>query len=399
MSPEEVERHINEICWGRKFAFIENEEGEIITIIIKSLSLKDRNFVDFIYKEAIKEARDSGVSTRLEIRNDLKLKELWSEKDDEEIAAGFKKIKVLEDEVKRLPAQSRALRITKNLLASLKRNLVDKRIRRNALFSSSAEEYAEESKSSAIVYCSTYKENEKKYWKNYSKFEKEKDQTFIANIVAKLNNEKVLGIKEIRYIARSPVWRFRWNAGKSHGGLFKDGLLDLDTNQQGLVYWSQVYDSVYEAYERPEDSIIEDDEKLDEWFKSKESERKIEKTIRGDDVDGVKLSNRMSSHGEIFIITNPAMNPDTEYRNTPSIPSNQDVENLNTPFVKKFKEVEQKRIKEHGIIGEKELRSKRDRLARKIIGSNAAVLDKGSLGGRSKGGGKAKRILPGESIG
>ena len=390
VSPEEIERHINKICWGGRFAFVEDEQGETITIIIKSLSLKDRNFVDFIYEKALEEARDSGVSTRLEIRNELKVKQIWTEDDEKRIIEDTEKIEVLEKEVKRLIPKSRAFKITENLLGSLKKNLM-------ALFGSSIEDYAEETKSSAIVYCSTYDEHENRFWKSYDDFEEEKDQHLIGSIVRQLNKILLLETAEVRAIARAPSWRFRWNAGKSLGGLFKDGILDLSTSQQSLVYWSQVYDNVYESHDRPDDSIIENDDKLDKWFKSKEVERKKEKAISGGEVDGIKLSNRMSSHGEIFVITNPNMSPASPYRDKPSVPTNEDVENLNSPLVKKFKQVEQQKIKEKKTIDETRLRSRKDRLSRKIIGSNAAVLDKGSLSGRSKG--KNRKILPGESIG
>jgi hypothetical protein len=391
MSPEDIERHINKICWSGRFAFVENQEGESITIIIKSLSLKDRNFVDFIYEQALQEARDSGVSSRLEIANDLKMKQIWTELDDKKITEAARKIEVLSVESKRLDPKSRAFRITEKLLESLNKELLELRMRKQSLFGSSIEDYADERRSSAIVFCSTYDDNENKYWKDHRAFEDSKDQILISNIVRELNKALVLKTKQIRAIARSPTWRFRWNAGKSQGGLFKDGILDLDSNQQSLIYWSQVYDSVYESYERPDDSIINDDEKLDAWFEKKEKERKTEKAIGGDEVDGIQISNRMSSHGEIFVIANPVMNP--------KAPEIQDIENLNSEFVKKFKQKEQEQIKKSGQINEKKLRSRKNKLARKIIGSNAAVLDKGSLSGKTRGGKRAKRIMPGEVIG
>jgi len=82
MSPQEIEGQINKICWGGRFSFIKDGLNNPHTIIIKSLNLKDRNFVDFVYKEAFEEAKDKGIFTRFELRDELKRKLLWSEEDD-----------------------------------------------------------------------------------------------------------------------------------------------------------------------------------------------------------------------------------------------------------------------------------------------------------------------------
>ncbi len=390
MSPDEIERHINKICWGGQFAFVKNEDGESLTIIIKSLSLKDKNFVDFVYEEYLKEAEAEGVPTKLELHHELKLKGLWSENEDKKIKTLRERVLIIQKDIKGIVKGSRAHRITDALLGSLKNQLADLLVRRRSLFAMSREDYAEENKNGAVVFGSTYNDDDTKYWPTYESFLNEKDGVFIENIVNEMNKGDSLSVKQIRCIARSPIWRFRWSAGKSHGRLFSTHLLDLNINQQSLVYWSQVYDSVYDSHERPDDDIIDDDDKLDKWFESREKERKKEKALDGKNVKGVKLSSRISQHGEIFVVANPEMNPDA--------PKIQDIEGLNPEYVRKFKQKEQELIKKKGTINEKDLRSRRNRLARKIIGSKAAVLGKSSFG-KSRGGKGAKRIVPGENIG
>jgi len=391
MSPDEIEGHINKICWGGRFAFVKDSCGEILTIIIKSLGLKDKNFVEFIYEESFKEAVAEGVSTKFDLQHDLKLKGMWDLNDNKKIISLKEKIEEIQKDIRGLRAETRAYKITEALLGSLKNQLMKKLVRRQELFGPCAENYAEETKSAAIVYCSTYMDNEEKYWPSYKQFLDEADSDLITNIVQEINKVYTLETKVIREIARAPSWRFRWNAGKAQGGLFERRLLDLDGNQQALIYWSQVYDSVYEAYEKPDDSVINDDEKLDKWFKDQDKKQKTEKTLEGKTVSGIKLSDRISQHGEIFVVANKAINPDA--------PDIQDIESLNPEYVRKFKRREQQRIKKEKLINEKELRHRRNKLSRKIIGSRAAVISKSSLTGKARGGKGAKNIVPGENIG
>lgn len=401
MSPEEIEGQINKICWGGKFAFVKDIFKNPHTIIIKSLSLKDRNFVEFIYKEAFNKAKDEGILTRFELQDELKRKGLWTDANESSLLAAKSRAIEIKKQLDAMQ-KGRQYKITERLLMAFSRTFVELNNKKVTLFSICAEEYAADVKNAAIVFCSTYGEDEKKYWKNYGEFQKETDGEFIRNIIIEINKFTPVTTKELREIARSPQWRFKWGAGKLQGNLFRTNLLELDAEQQSLLYWSQVYDSVYEAYERPSDDIINNDEALDEWFDNEKRKKSVSSIEKGEKVSGVKIGREVARHGEIFIMANPAMNPDTQYRQkAPSVPTTQEIEALNTSFVRKFKTKEQEVIKERGAVSEKELRGRNNRIARKVIGSSEAVIGaKGSsLAGRGRGGKGSKDIRPGGSIG
>lgn len=77
----------------------------------------------------------------------------------------------------------------------------------------------------------------------------------------------------LRKIARHPMWRTRWiSATKTSTSLFSGNVSDWDQNKLMLCYWSNFYDTIYSGPDRPEDSIIEDDELLDNWLESKNKE-------------------------------------------------------------------------------------------------------------------------------
>jgi hypothetical protein len=83
-----------------------------------------------------------------------------------------------------------------------------------------------------------------------------------------------VNIKDIRALARAPEWRLLWGLSKKDlGSLFKTDITSLNTNQRVLIYWSRVYDSVYEDPNRPPDNVIEDDDELDEWLENREQDQ------------------------------------------------------------------------------------------------------------------------------
>lgn len=372
--------------WGAHHRLVQNERGEDVLLVIKPLALKDKNFVQFIYEDAIKRARDLGVVTELELRTRLKNMQIWDDSRDEMIITTTNRIQELEET---LSEQSgRKLRMTKSLISSLKEVLRKETVRKAELFYSSAEHYAAEARSSAIIYCSTYDEEENRWWKNWNEFLNESDFVFMSNIIKEINEIKSIGNKEVRELARSPQWRYLWNGAKGNiKSLFGRNLGDMDMSQRNLMYWSQVYDSVYEAYERPSDDIINDDEALDKWFEEQNKKRKVERFEKKGDVGKLKLSDRIKRHKEVFIVANQNINP---YEDLPTI---QEIEEMNPDRVRKFKREEQKRLKESKqLTNEKDLRN--TRASRMIIGSTDQIHERKGFGGNNK---KGKR-LPGGTI-
>jgi hypothetical protein len=63
------------------------------------------------------------------------------------------------------------------------------------------------------------------------------------------------------------IWRRRWSAwDRKH--------IDCNIFMEELIYWTQLYDSVFDAYEKPDEIVIEDDDSLDMWLYKQKMERK-----------------------------------------------------------------------------------------------------------------------------
>lgn len=387
MSPEEIERAVTKIAWGGRFIEAKDSEGTKHVLIIKSLSTRQRIFVNFVYDEALAEARREGVLTKFDLYAKYKAKGVWTPQDDE-------KIEKLEEQIGKLQkiakhAKGRDKRRFAKQIEQLELSYKDVANKRYNLFFSSAEMYAGEVKSLGLVFCSIYDDQERRLWDNWNTFLNSADDVLVSNILIGLRKIDTFTLSQIREIARSATWRFRWNGAKGIGNLFGKPVSEFDAEQQSLLYWSQVYDSVYESLERPPEDIIDDDEALDKWFEDKSRKDRAKEVAEKGNIGKMRLSPKMRNSGEIFVVTNPAMNPNA--------PSREDIDNLNTEFIRKFKQQEAEKIKEKGSLNETELRDRKNRIARKVIGSQDALVSKNSFG-QAKGGKNAGTILPGGSI-
>ena len=387
MSPEEIEKAISQIAWGGRFIEAKDSEGVKFVLIIKSLSTRQRIFANFIYDEALKEARRDGVLTKFHLYAAYKRKGIWTPQDDEKIEKLQGQIEKLEEIIEH--SKGREKKLFSEQVERLKLSYSEVRNKRYTLFSTSAESYAEEMKSLGLVFCSVYDDQERRLWDDWNEFMYVADDVIVSNILSSLKDIDIFSLQQIRKIARSGVWRFRWNGAKGIGNLFGKPIVEFDAEQQSLLYWSQVYDSVYESLERPTEDIINDDKALDEWFEDQNRKDKAKEVAEKGDIGKMKLSTKMRNAGEIFVVTNPSINPNA--------PSRETVDGLNTEFVRKFKQKEVEKIKEHGALNEKDLRSRKNRIARKVIGSSDALISGNSFG-QAKGGKNAGTILPGGSI-
>jgi len=384
---EKIDKYIDRISWGGRFANVQRCDGSTELVVLKPPSIKNRNFIEYIYNNALIEAKGRGVITRFELQNKLKRMLLWDEKDNNRLNELRDMLGALYDKYE-VCKTKRERRVANIIITSTESELKDKLSLKNSLFQMCAENYADHSRNMALVYCCTFKEDDSQYWLDWKDFCHEADAELIDDVVFYLNDFCPLSVKIIREIARSPSWRFRWTGAKNVSNLFGKPVVELDLEQQSLLYWSQVYDSVYEAYEPPSSDVIEDDDALDEWFGEQDKKEKAQRVQDNGKIGKTELSDRVSSHGEVFIVTNPQINPNA--------PSRDDIDNLNTSVVRKFKQHEAEVIKEKGVINEKDLRDRKNHLARKFIGSKAAVMKANSMGQSKKSNGK---ILPGETIG
>lgn len=258
-----IDDQISLLLWDRRIVNISDKIFYIHNISLplrnKAISLKDR-----VYKQAIKE----GVSSDEELVKDAISAGILTPEYEKELADINVQVKDLTDNglknksiVKRKKAQSEL----KRLQAALHK-INDSR---NKLYVNSADYLANE----AYIYClmheCVFDENDCKLWKDETDLYnmRRDDPKLFSELINEFVSGNISDTKTIRQIARSYEWRLQWNLCKEDlSQIFCCPVSSFNLNQKALIYWSRVYDSVYEDANKPSEDVIQDDDLLDDWL-------------------------------------------------------------------------------------------------------------------------------------
>lgn len=183
---------------------------------------------------------------------------------------------------------------------------------------------------------------------------------------------------DIRAMARSSSWRIRWNAFQNDcKTLFGRESQNLTTDQFMLVYWSQVYDSVYESIDRPPDDVVIDDEALDKWLLKRHEERTREIGQKYYSKGTSKKGNpKIENAPEVYKAVDGYFDEEGQwhqYTTEERWKKIEKIRSLNSPTSRRLKQIEEDRLrKTPGVfIQEGDLRKKREH--REAMGGNVTV--------------------------
>jgi hypothetical protein len=274
LTAERIEQIIERILWGKSIVDVQDGDGRNHTIILRSCTIREANYAQYIYDNALQEGLDAGLMSHDDLIKQYSELELWTKEHDDRIEALEHGIKLLGVEIKNaqyFTAKKKKIeRRRKQAIEELDQMRRDKA----KLLAISAENRAEEIKRRYIVFMSTETHEEKPQWQNEQAFLDETDHDFIFNIAVAYYNNNMFDTATLRYIARNGAWRFRWAASKNGTNLFGRSISEWSEMQNMIVYWSQYYDSVYESLDRPSDDIIGDDAACDAWIEEQNKKNK-----------------------------------------------------------------------------------------------------------------------------
>ena len=147
--------------------------------------------------------------------------------------------------------------------------------------------------------------------------------------VLRTHNKQNLNPEQLRELARTDPWRTIWiHSNKNAEAVFKRNPSELSDEQELLLGWSRLYDTVGEAHEPPPDGVIEDDDALDGWLAK--AKRKREKEQNKFKLDG--FDEKHQGADEVYIMAN-----------SPQEAS--EIHNLNDDYGKLVKEQRSKKVK------------------------------------------------------
>lgn len=367
LSQSEIDKLISKISLGGKFAKVKRYDDTFAYVLLKELTIEDRAWMDFIYDEALAEGIQRELVPMSELSVFLEDAGVWTKENDKMIDGTRTAIDELDRNLDNEQVSKTDKMRIKKLRGTMQGKLDELERTRAGHFTSSLEKYAEAERIKALVFSTSLYANGQKIWSTWEDFLDEHDVPFITNLTIELALGTTLDTSVIREVARSPLWRFKWSAAKDCDELFGKPIIYLSRNQESLIYWSQVYDAAYEAYERPSQDIIDDDESLDKWFEEQARKRKTEELLDAKKQKKSAISPNISRHGEIGIV--PEKETDLKT-----------IHDLNDPMAKRFIAKQSQRIKEAGVISEQDLRGDVD--SRRMINSKDAVysIKKGASG-------------------
>jgi len=269
-----VQEKIQQILWDKRYLCIPEEytQSGIEYVLIKDMTIEDRNIYAFVQRRELALARKQGVQTEVELLSAAKVVGLWTAEDDLVIAKADEHIEFLEAEKKaqRFLARKKSLQV--QIDATLEKKKVTQS-KRNEYFINSAEYYASEIAANTLVRRVANNLDGTVLWPTDASFlfSKQHHPSFVIYITNAVLSEGILPIDEIREVARYPEWRLTWVLQRENlHAVFNRSVGDLTINQKLLIYWSRIYDSAFESAEPPSSDIVNDDDKFDAWLANRE---------------------------------------------------------------------------------------------------------------------------------
>lgn len=127
------------------------------------------------------------------------------------------------------------------------------------------------------------------------------DDYNIESIVLEYNEFHNVNERVLRYLSRTQPWSNIWSTKKrTNQYFFSHPELEMTNNQKTLIAFSQMYDSVSEASERPLKDVLEDDVLLDGWFISQVRNNERKEFER--DFDSSVSNSKIKHSGEVYSI-------------------------------------------------------------------------------------------------
>ena len=270
----DVEKEIRKILWGKSIVKAKDREGVEGVYLLRCLTVQEQNELDFIYEQSYQEALDSNVLTRKDLEFFYLESGIWTEDDDQAVFDMEKEKAKLVRQRSKIRANKTKIRLLTKKIDQLEEEILDKKREKVELFSLSAENHAEEIMNRFMIYMSALNRDGTTIWPDFDSFLDFSDETFIYNLTIQYIKSHMMTEKDVRTIARSGPWRYRWSASKNGESLFGRSIAEWSQLQSSLVYWSQYYDYVYESPDKPGENIIEDDAALDQWMLDMSRENK-----------------------------------------------------------------------------------------------------------------------------
>lgn len=285
MDFDQRQRLVRRICDARIYGTVNfNNQLVDVTIIDPTLDILSR--ADYLYEKIYKELIDAGDAFSIEESYSiLEDQGIWSSKLEAELKIASSNLENLKDILPSLQFKKNQYKSTKQLIEKTEQRISELSRIKNSLYSNTANFFADKAKKRYIISKVCFIEDEELI--NNSIFQ---DTVSVYYYI-----DNAISAKKMRELARSDPWRLYWIVSKDTGTpLFKNSCVEMTDLQYALTSWTRIYDFAFSSENRPDFTVIEDDDAFDAWYKAEE--KRITQTIKQN-----KQSNTAFGGAETFI--------------------------------------------------------------------------------------------------
>lgn len=268
---ESVQDLINTILWDRRLVLL--PDGRVLVILNPTVA--NRNFAALEKRLVMQEAVAAETPTEAELMASSREGGSWTEEDDLVLKEGEKHIAFLEAEKARQKFLIKKRRIDEQIEETRDR-LSAVLQKKQHMYVMTAEYMAHEAFVFSLLQQTVMNRDGTPFLGSGNSIThlKDYDRELLNILVREVTSEGALSNSDIRRVARSMEWRMLWTLNREDiSGLFHTPISDLSLNQRMLIYWSRVYDLAYESTEKPDEDVIQDDEKFDTWLQNRSNEK------------------------------------------------------------------------------------------------------------------------------
>lgn len=291
-------------------------EYDNIEYLLKYPSIDIRYKASLLYNNIINDEKYQNWIREYNYEDIMIVSGIWAKNTNDVIKGLYKRLDDLKVELYKvwmMPSQQK--RIRKDM-DHIKKQLNKILSVKNDFFSHTLEGYASSLKNEYIICHTLYSNNRLVFDYN----NKSNQKSFLKfNAIVQEIDKLQISLTDIKKIARSSLWRSYWS-GNKHTSLFGIPVSDWTDDQRTIYKVAQMYDSVYDHPESPDEIVINDDDMLDGWMITQQrAQARIKKQNNVD-----LKNNKLKNSGEVYLLANNAeeieeiqsMNDDNTRRET-----------------------------------------------------------------------------------
>lgn len=348
MDAAEMERLIAKISWEYIPATIRTQDNNLISLLLHPPTPKEQSKAAMIYSLEYQRGIVLGLPSEKDAITDMIITEQWNPETDIQIEGLRKDIHNIRRGLLDFVFNKTKLERARSLLRRAEKALIERLNKKHNLLQNTAEANALILQQRYLISYITELEEGRPFWSTETDFEEFSDINIVIQLCELFFIKSRISTKFIRELARSQQWRMYWEIAKNTNDLFVNSVVSWSANQIDLARWSTIYDSVYDAYERPSKDIIVDDDLLDSWFI-----RQGDKIDNKTQTDMAPTSNR-SGRNEEFIMA------DRE--------GAKHIYKMNDPTVRAQIKARQKVLNQQGTVREQDMPDSQRTMKQQLIG-------------------------------